>query len=106
LHLPDQSGIELGRLIRAAPHSEWIGLIMITSVGQRGDGKAASEAGFDAYLVKPVRMLDLSGALATVRQARLGGHAPTILVTRHSLAEVRGHGSTSRYLKQPDSRGG
>jgi DNA-binding response OmpR family regulator len=78
-----------------------IGLIMITSVGQRGDGKAASEAGFDAYLVKPVRMIDLSGALSTVHQARLASHAPAILVTRHSLAEERGHGSTSRYLKQP-----
>jgi two-component system, sensor histidine kinase and response regulator len=100
-HLPDQLGIELGRAIRSAPQHDGVGLIMITSVGQRGDGKAASAAGFDAYLVKPVRMLDLSGALSTVHQARKDGHAPGTLVTRHSLAEVRGHGSTSRYLKQP-----
>ncbi len=92
---------ELGRRIRIAPGNERIGLIMFTSVGQRGDGRAASAAGFDAYLVKPARMLDISGALAAVHQARKDGQAPASLITRHSLAEVRGHGSTSRYLKQP-----
>ncbi len=100
-NLPDQAGIELGRHLRGIPGNEGIGLILITSVGQRGDGKAASEAGFDAYLVKPVRMLDLSDALSAVHLARKGGRGPAALITRHSLAEVRGHGSTSRYLKQP-----
>jgi PAS domain S-box-containing protein len=102
-HLPEQTGIELGRQLRSTSAAEQLGLILITSVGQRGDGKAASEAGIDAYLVKPVRMLDLSGALATVHQARSRGVAPATLVTRHSLAEARGHGSTSRLLKQPVS---
>jgi PAS domain S-box-containing protein len=100
-HLPDQPGIELGRALRQRPGQEGLGMIMITSVGQRGDGKAASDAGFDAYLVKPVRMIDLSGAIAAVHQARLGGATPPDLITRHSLAEARGHGSSSRYLKKP-----
>jgi two-component system sensor histidine kinase/response regulator len=100
-NLPDQAGIELGRQIRAAPANAGIGLVLITSVGQRGDGKAASEAGFDAYLVKPVRMLDLAGALSAVHQARQEGQPPTTLITRHRLAEVRGHSSSSRYFKKP-----
>jgi PAS domain S-box-containing protein len=99
-HLPDDPGIELGRALRGEPGQERLGLVMLTSVGQRGDGRIASEAGFDAYLVKPVRMIDLSGALNLVHQARQAGAAPAALVTRHSLAEVRGHGSTSRLMRK------
>jgi two-component system sensor histidine kinase/response regulator len=99
-HLPDDPGIELGRALRALPGQVRLGLVMLTSVGQRGDGRIASEAGFDAYLVKPVRMIDLSGALNAVHQVRQAGAAPAALVTRHSLAEARGHGSTSRLMRQ------
>ena len=98
-HLADEEGLDFGRSLRAEPGSEHLGLMLLTSVGQRGDGRTASAAGFDAYLVKPVRMIDLGGALATVHQARQAGGPPSALVTRHSLAEARGHGSTSRLMR-------
>jgi hypothetical protein len=87
------AGLALARAVRADPALAAVGLVMLTSIGRRGDAKAAAEAGFDAYLVKPARMLDLRDALAATRQRRRTGQ-PSGLITRHSLAEARGHGSS------------
>jgi PAS domain S-box-containing protein len=97
--LPDGSGLELGRVLRARHGT--CALILLTTLGRRGDAKAAEEAGFNAYLVKPVRQIDLRDALASVRQAQLAGTLGG-LITRHSLAEDRGKGSSAVYRrKQP-----
>ncbi len=66
-------------------------LILLTTIGKRGDGKLAADAGFAAYLPKPVRALDLRDALASLRTAQ---HES--LITRHSLAEARGHNSSGK----------
>ena len=62
---------------------------MLTYVGRRGDAKMVREAGFSAYLIKPVRSLDLRDALATIAHAK-ETHSFTELITRHRLAEARG----------------
>jgi PAS domain S-box-containing protein len=96
--LGEQDGLDLGRRLRAR-HGQDLGLILLTSIGHRGEAKLAEEAGFNAYLVKPVRSLDLRDALAEVVQAQqfgeLGG-----LVTRHTLAERRGHSSSDVHRRQ------
>jgi two-component system CheB/CheR fusion protein len=53
------------------------------------------EAGFSAYLIKPVRSLDLRDALATIAHAK-ETHSFTELITRHSLAEARGSLSSGK----------
>jgi two-component system, sensor histidine kinase and response regulator len=70
-------------------------LVMLTSVGRRGDAKVAREAGFSAYLLKPVRSIDLRDCLATIAHAQATRTA-TELITRHSLAEARGTGSSGK----------
>ena len=96
--LPDRSGLDLGRDLRAHDFGRECGLILLTSIGKRGDAKVAESAGFNAYLVKPVRTLDLGGALAAVRAAQLAGKLDG-LVTRHTLAEERGHSSAFHRRK-------
>jgi CheY-like chemotaxis protein len=78
----------LGRTIKADPALREIVLVMLTSVGRRGDARRLGEAGFAAYLLKPVRPSLLMDALATVWGARMLGR-PTGLITRHTLAESR-----------------
>jgi two-component system, sensor histidine kinase and response regulator len=95
--LGDLSGMELGRALRAR-HGKDLGLILLTSIGQRGEAKLAEEAGFNAYLVKPVRSLDLRDALAEVFQAQQFGDLHG-LVTRHTLAERRGHSSSDVHRR-------
>jgi PAS domain S-box-containing protein len=95
--LSDMSGLELGRALRAR-HDKELGLILLTSIGQRGEAKLAEDAGFNAYLVKPVRSLDLRDALAEVVQAQQFGELHG-LVTRHTLAERRGHSSSDIHRR-------
>jgi signal transduction histidine kinase/DNA-binding response OmpR family regulator len=82
----------LGRAIKSDPELWRTSLVMLTSAGQRGDRERFDQAGFAAYLVKPVRPVDLLDALTAVRRAMIGGNAPARIVTRHSLRESRAIG--------------
>jgi CheY-like chemotaxis protein/anti-sigma regulatory factor (Ser/Thr protein kinase) len=93
--LADGPGLTLGQTIGADPSLRRTALIMLTSVGRRGDAKMVREAGFSAYLIKPVRSLDLRDALATIAHAK-ETHSFTELITRHSLAEARGSLSSGK----------
>ena len=66
--LPDMSGHEVARRIRAAPGAETIVLVALTGHGSDEDRQRAMEAGFDFHLVKPVQ----TDALARVFEAARG----------------------------------
>lgn len=85
-YLPDMDGEKLGRLIKKDPLLHKTLLMMLTSVGQRGDAKRMQEAGFSAYLVKPVHPSLLFDALSTVWGTSIEG-VSVGLITRHTLAE-------------------
>ncbi len=93
--LADGPGLTLGETILADATLKHTALIMLTSVGRRGDAKMVREAGFSAYLIKPVRTIDLRDALATITHAR-EARVHTELITRHSLAEARSVSSGNR----------
>jgi CheY-like chemotaxis protein len=102
--MPGMDGIELGRRINADRRLTGIGLIMLTSLGHRGDAAKYAEAGFAAYLTKPVRQRQLYGALAMLAgrfASRQMEQRPEPLITRHLLAEA-GRGK-SRILLAEDN---
>ena len=85
--MPGMDGETLGRLIKQAPELQDTVLVMLTSLGQRGDAARLKQAGFAAYLTKPAKQSLLFDALAGAWAARqAGGKAP--LVTRHSVQEA------------------
>lgn len=63
--LPGMDGYELARRLRAES-SEPIALIALTGYGRERDRQQATEAGFDAHLVKPVSFDDLTAAVEQV----------------------------------------
>ncbi|MEC4673565.1 MAG: ATP-binding protein, partial [Nitrospirota bacterium] len=67
-HMPEMNGMELAQAIRADTRISSTPLILLTSVAQRGDTKLALEAGFDAYLTKPVHQSQLFDCIATTMQ--------------------------------------
>jgi len=86
--MPGMDGATLGRTILADETLKNTPLVLMTSMGQRGDARRFKEIGFAAYLIKPVRQSDLFDCLASL----LAGEQPQetrALVTRHSLREVR-----------------
>lgn len=82
----DMDGETLGRAIKSQPGLQDTLLVMLTSIGQRGDAKRMAEAGFSVYLVKPLLPSQLLDALSTLWGIRKKGE-PMRLITRHTLAE-------------------
>ena len=64
--LPDMDGNELARRLRRLPQTSNATLIAATGYGRQQDRDAASQAGFDHYMVKPVNTIQLSDMLAAV----------------------------------------
>lgn len=91
--MPEIDGEELAIEIKADPELAATGLVMMTSVGARGDAARMEKAGFSAYLVKPVRQSHFYDCLAAV----VGPEAKGVevarplnagrIITRHTLAE-------------------
>ena len=84
-------GESLGKSIKADPELSDTILVMMTSLGRRGDAKRFKEIGFSAYLTKPVKQSQLYDCLATVIGAAAleTDTAEAALVTRHTLSEAR-----------------
>ncbi len=89
--MPGMDGETLGRLIKDHPLLKDTILVMLTSWGQPGDAPRMKQAGFAAYLAKPLRQAQLRDALSTVWGAYQRAR-PVELVTRHTLAESRAGG--------------
>ena len=64
--MPDTSGMTLGRKIKADPQLRDTILVMLTSAVQRGDVERAREAGFAAYLAKPIKQSQLLDCLRNI----------------------------------------
>lgn len=89
------SGVEgpmLAQAMKEDPLLRNIPVIVVTAFGQRGDAKAAQEAGVAAYLTRPIHQSALWRCLATLLQVTpdpSAGRKGVVrsLMTRHSLQE-------------------
>jgi two-component system sensor histidine kinase/response regulator len=87
LQMPDVDGISLAEILKKDPVSASMPLVLLTSVGGRGQTSEAKQAGFNGYLTKPVReehlirCLELSLGLAT------GDSMHTPIITSHIISE-------------------
>jgi signal transduction histidine kinase/CheY-like chemotaxis protein/putative methionine-R-sulfoxide reductase with GAF domain len=100
LQMPDMDGIELARAIKADPTLADTRLVLLTSWGQRGEAKAAREAGIAVYLTKPVRVSHLLEALTTA----LAAEAPPVAAgSRDHAAAAAPAGARARVLVAEDN---
>ena len=86
--MPGMDGETLGRTILADDTLKAMPLVMMTSLGQRGDASRFKEIGFAAYLIKPVRQSDLFDCLVAVLAGEQQQDQRS-LITRHSLQAAR-----------------
>ncbi len=86
MHMPDMNGLEVAKVIKQNPSFAKLKMIMLTSVGLRGDAKMARESGISAYLTKPVRQSDLFATFLKVQGAgALGG--PGHIITKYDIED-------------------
>ncbi len=90
-NMPKTDGRTLGGQIKTDQELCDIKLVMLTSLGHRGDAQELLEAGFDAYLVKPIKQSLLFDCLQMVltRHKTKTGASKKQLITRHSISEHR-----------------
>ncbi len=76
VQLPDIDGLTIARTLKADPELKHIPMVGASAYAMQDDYAAAYEAGFDAYLVKP---LDFNKLLSTLRlMAKDAGTAPIV----------------------------
>jgi CheY-like chemotaxis protein len=62
--LPDIGGLQVARHLRTQPETRRLMLVAVSGFIQESDRRQALEAGFDAYLAKPMTLADLDRVLA------------------------------------------
>jgi two-component system, sensor histidine kinase and response regulator len=87
--MPGIDGFTLVKQIQARPELASTIVVMLTSIGQKGDAARCRELGIAAYLVKPARQNELLETLCRVLRKSPDVEA-LVLVTRHTLREERG----------------
>jgi two-component system, sensor histidine kinase and response regulator len=87
--MPEMDGFALAEIIKKNRDWKFATIMMLSSGGQRGDGKRCRELEVAAYLTKPIRQAELLDAILTALGTKPTKEAAPALVTRHSLRENR-----------------
>ena len=88
MQMPNMDGAELGRRLKADARFKAMPLVMMTSMGLRGEAKFFADIGFSAYFTKPVTLGDLHDALAVVVEGGAALQNASPLVTRHYVKSL------------------
>jgi CheY-like chemotaxis protein len=75
VQLPGLSGVELCRLLKTAPTTQQIPILIVTAAGESARSLAAA-AGADALLPKPCALADLKAAIARLLARACTGPSP------------------------------
>ncbi|MHC4269511.1 MAG: response regulator, partial [Planctomycetota bacterium] len=87
--MPEKDGELLGREIKADPQLKDLILVMLTSVGERGDAECLEKLGFAAYLIKPIKQSQLFDCLRIVtgKPGDVEKDTSKRIVTQYSISE-------------------
>lgn len=87
LQMPGLDGFEVAERIKASPFRADAEMILLTSVGQKGETRRCKELGISGYLVKPVKQTELLDVItmALGQPSREGDP----VITRHLIREAR-----------------
>ncbi|MDW7670995.1 MAG: response regulator [Bacillota bacterium] len=88
--MPGMSGSDLAAAMKAIPATKELPLCLITSVVTSRSAQEASDAGFGAYLTKPIRRQELLEMVASLLSpGEETSEKKPVLITRHSLREAQ-----------------
>ena len=102
MQMPQMDGLTLAQTIQQDPALARVKLVMLTSLGRRGDAEKAKQVGVAAYLTKPIRQVVLFNSLRMLvgGEGKGTSHGPQ-LVTQHTVKEVQRRETSRRCQKRP-----
>ncbi|MCF8075346.1 MAG: response regulator [Desulfotignum sp.] len=90
MQMPKMDGEDLGRTMMSDERLRQTRMILLTSLGVRGDTRRLEQIGFDAFLTKPARPMELQTALCRILTSPGQGMSESQAVTtRHNVREIR-----------------
>ncbi|MBF0099995.1 MAG: response regulator [Desulfobacterales bacterium] len=100
MQLPEVDGETLGAIIKANPRISNTSLIILSSIGQRGDVSRLKSIGFSAYLIKPIKHTQLQDCLKAVmgQQDQTAHEMNQGMITRHSIIADQIHRDDHRRV--------
>ncbi|MCP3873782.1 MAG: response regulator [Desulfobacteraceae bacterium] len=89
MQIPEIDVKTLGQKIKKDHNLQNTKLVLMTSIGNRGDAKRYEEIGFSAYLTKPVKASQLFNCLTSItgEQKEPEADFDSSIITQHSIAE-------------------
>lgn len=90
MQMPGMDGEQTTRAIKSDPLVKDVKIVILTSMGKRGDAVRLEALGCSGYLLKPVKQQMLYEALLAILNS--SGEPRTGIVTRHVIAEKRMNG--------------
>jgi signal transduction histidine kinase/DNA-binding response OmpR family regulator/HPt (histidine-containing phosphotransfer) domain-containing protein len=101
MQMPGMDGEELGRRVRHETRFAGTKLVLMSSIGQRGDAARLKRAGFSACLLKPVRQSELLDCLVAVLGGAAGSGRQCPIAAHPALRDF--HGNNLRVLLAEDN---
>ncbi|MEO7191651.1 MAG: response regulator [Vicinamibacterales bacterium] len=99
-NMPDQDGFTVAQRISQRPDLADATIMMLTSSGEHGDTSRCRQLGIAAYLIKPIRQVDLYDAISRVLEHRpVTPEAPD----HHQIPIVQGAVGRARILLAEDN---
>jgi CheY-like chemotaxis protein len=102
LLMPDMDGFAFVERVRTVPEISDSKIIMLSSAGRRGDTKRCESLQISAYLMKPVRQMELKSVISTVLDQSTPG-AVSALLTRFALKNASDAATSLRILVAEDN---
>ena len=94
MRMPDMDGAEFGKRLKADDRFKEMPLVMMTAVGNGGNGQCFGDLGFSSHFTKPVTPLELFEALTVVKDRKSALQSATPKVRHNdpkSLNKSRRH---------------
>jgi signal transduction histidine kinase/CheY-like chemotaxis protein len=89
MQMPGMDGEALGQTIKAEARLAATRMVMLTSLGMRGDARRFEAIGFAAYATKPIRHQELKAVLSLALMEQDGAEpTPQPIATRHTVRET------------------
>ncbi len=103
MQMPEMDGETTLKSIKSDPRIQDVEVIVLTSMGKRGDAVRLEAIGCAGYLLKPIKQSLLYEAISTVMGQKQGKSSSKIgpIITQHQLAEQKQH--TGRILLAEDN---
>jgi len=87
IQMPEMDGFDVAKIIKDAPSGKDVRIILLSSIGQKGDSDRCKEIGISGYLPKPIKQSDLFDAIMMTMGLR-AEEMPTV-ITRYKIYEER-----------------